>query len=377
MKKLILSVIALFFLIATGVPAYAQMATTAKQAIVVDTNTGTVLFEKNANDHMPTSSMSKVMTAYMVFEALKNGSLHLNDKFIISKKAWQTGGSKMFIKVGDKVAVEDLIRGLLIDSGNDAAVALSEGLGGSEEAFVKAMNIRAHEIGLTNSHFVTASGLPDPDHYSTARDLAVLAYRIITDFPEYYHYFSEKEFTYNKIRQPNRDLLLGNVRGVDGLKTGHTEVGGYGLMSSASRDGRRVIIVLNGMSSIQERKDEGVRLMEWAFRNFESKKLLTAGEQVDTAKVWLGQEEELPLVAATDLTIVMPKARRDEVKLSVKYDSPLKAPVKKGDPVGTMTVEVPDQKPVELKILAGADDERQGVFGRVKSRLGYLMTKGF
>ncbi|MBI1214580.1 MAG: D-alanyl-D-alanine carboxypeptidase [Alphaproteobacteria bacterium] len=377
MNKLMLSIAALLVLLTTGAPAYAQMSTTAKQAIVVDTGTGTVLFEKNANEHMPTSSMSKVMTAYMVFEALKNGSLHLKDKFTVSKKAWQTGGSKMFIKVGDRVSVEDLIRGLLIDSGNDAAVCLSEGLGGSEEAFVKAMNLRAKEIGLTNSHFVTASGLPDPDHYSTARDLAVLAYRIMTDFPEYYHYFSEKDFTYNKIHQPNRDLLLGNVSGVDGLKTGHTEVGGYGLMSSAQRDGRRVIIVLNGMGSIQERKDEGMRLMEWAFRSFESKKLLTEGETVDTAKVWLGKKEELPLVAAKDLTVVLPKAQRDDMKLTVKYDSPLKAPVKKGDKVGELDIAIPNQAPLKMDLLAGIDDPRQGIFGRVKSRLGYLITKDF
>lgn len=377
MKKLILSVIAFAFAVGVSAPACAQMTTTAKQAIVVDANTGTVLFEKNANERMPTSSMSKVMTLYMVFEALKNGSLHLTDKLNVSEKSWRTGGSKMFIKVGDKVSVENLIRGVIIDSGNDAAICLAEGLGGSEAGFVNAMNVRAKEIGLSSSHFVTATGLPDPEHYSTARDLAVLAYRIMTDFPQYYHYFSEPEFTYDKIRQHNRDPLLGNVQGADGLKTGHTEVGGYGLMGSASRDGRRIIVVLNGMQSVDERKNEGTRLMEWAFRSFENKKLLTKGEEVDKAKVWLGQDAQVPLIAANDLTIVLPKMQRDGVKITVKYQSPLKAPVKKGDAVGVLTVEVPNQKPVDVKLLAGNDDARQGVFGRVKSRLGYLLTKEF
>jgi D-alanyl-D-alanine carboxypeptidase (penicillin-binding protein 5/6) len=239
------------------------------------------------------------------------------------------------------------------------------------------MNVRAKEIGLTGSHFMNATGLPDPEHYSTPRDLAVLAYRLISDFPEYYHYFSEKEFTYNKIRQQNRDPLLGRVSGADGLKTGHTAIAGYGLVGSAQRDGRRIILVINGLASEKDRQEEGVKLMEWAFRNFESKKIISKGEKIDEAKVWLGETGYVPMVAEREVFVVMPRAKRNELKLSVSYNEPLKAPLKAGDSVGKLKIEVPGQRPVEIGLLAGADEPKKGMFGRVGDRLNYLLTGKF
>jgi serine-type D-Ala-D-Ala carboxypeptidase (penicillin-binding protein 5/6) len=355
-------------------PARAQIETSAKQAIIVDAATGTVLFEKNAQERMPTSSMSKVMTMYLVFDELKRGKLKLTDELPVSERAWRMEGSKMFIKVGDRVKVEDLVRGVIIQSGNDAAVALGEGIAGSEDAFAEAMNARAKQLMMNDSHFMNASGMPDPEHYSTTHDLAVLAYRILKDYPEYYHYFSEKDFTYNKIKQANRDPLLGRLPGADGLKTGHTDIAGYGLIGSAERQGRRIILVMNGLDSEKARQEEGIRLMEWAFRNFENRKILSRGEIVDQAKVWLGREAQVPLVAESDVTVVLPRDKRAELKLTVRYNNPVKAPVTQGDEIGALRIEVPNQKPAEVKLLAGADVTRKGVFGRAKDRLGYLLT---
>jgi D-alanyl-D-alanine carboxypeptidase (penicillin-binding protein 5/6) len=375
MKKTVTTIIMIAALV-LGITVQAraqQIDTIAKQAIVLDAATGTVLLKKNADEKMPTSSMSKTMTAYMIFEALKSGHIKLDDEFDISEKAWKMQGSKMFVMIGTKVKVEDLVRGILIQSGNDATIAMAEGVAGSEEAFVDAMNKRAQEIGMTSSHFMNASGWPDPEHYSTSRDLALLAYRIITDFPEYYSYFSEREFTYNKIKQQNRDPLLGRVAGADGLKTGHTDIAGYGLIGSAERNGRRVIMVINGLASEKERQEEGIRLMEWAFRNFEMKTLVAKDETLDTARVWLGATPEVALVAEKDVSIVMPRGQNKDMKLSVRYTAPIKAPVKKGDAIGDLVIDIPGQSSSTVKLLAGADVARAGVFSRVKSRLEYLV----
>lgn len=373
MKKTLFTVLAWAMLTVSTAQAEG-IDTIATQAILVDAATGTVLLDKKANERMPTSSMSKVMSMYMVFEDLKRGRIHLDDMMTVSEKAWRMEGSKMFIQVGDQVKVEDLIRGVVIQSGNDAVVALAEGIAGSEEAFVDAMNVRAKELGLANSHFMNVSGWPDPDHYSTPRDLSLLAFRIINDFPEYYHYFSEREFVYNKIKQQNRDPLLGRFPGADGLKTGHTDVAGYGLMGTALRDGRRLILVVNGLQSIKDRADESVRLMEWGYRNFESKKLVIAGEEISTAETWLGATPDISMVASKDVFVVMPKARRNEIKLTASYVAPIMAPVKKGAEIGTLKIEVPDQQTVTIPLLAGVDLERKGMFGRAMDRFHYLTT---
>ncbi len=354
------------------------LETPAKQLIVVDAATGTVLIDKASTDRMPTASMSKVMTLYMVFEAIERGQIKLADKFTVSEKAWRMEGSKMFIQVGTQVSVEDLIRGVAIQSGNDATVALAEGIAGSEESFIEAMNKRAKEIGLANSNFMNSSGWPDPNHYSTAADLAVLAYRIINDFPQHYHYFSEREFTYNNIKQQNRDPLLGRLPGADGLKTGHTEEAGYGLIGSAIRDGRRVIMVINGLESWDQRVEESVKVMEWAFLNFDWKTIIAKDQEVTKAPVWLGMSPDVPLVAEKDVKIVLPSTAGDVTPpMTVSYDGPIAAPIVKGDKVGSLKIEMPaGQPPVEMALLAGADVPALGFFGKAGARLSHILTGG-
>lgn len=350
--------------------------TIAKQAVVIDAATGTVLLDKDANTPMPTASMSKVMTLYMVFDAIKQGRISLTDKFTVSERAWKMGGSKMFIQVGTQVSVEDLIRGVAIQSGNDAAVALAEGVGGTEEDFARIMTARAKEIGMTNSNFANASGWPDPNHHSTAHDLAVLAYRVVTDFPEFYHYFGEREFTYNNITQQNRDPLLGRLPGADGMKTGHTEEAGFGLIGSAQRDGRRIIMVINGLDSMKSRSDEGVRIMEWAFRNFELKTIFAQGQQAARVPVWLGDRADVMAVAEKDVKALLPRIGGGQVGVNVIIDAPVHAPVKKGDNLGVVQVTMPDGKQQDVNLLAGEDVNRVGFFGRISARLSNLVGGG-
>lgn len=350
-----------------------QTATIAEEAILVDMQTGQVLLEKEPHKHMPTSSMSKTMTIYMVFEALKDGRLKLEDEVLVSEKAWRKGGSKMFIKVGAKVKVEDLIRGVIVQSGNDAAIALAEALGGSEEVFAASMNQKAQELGMTDSNFVNASGWPDPDHYSSARDLAILSMHLIRDFPEYYHYFAEKEFTYNDIHQNNRNPLLFRNMGVDGLKTGHTEVAGYGLMASAERNGRRLVLVVNGLESEQQRADEAARLLEWGFRSFKNVLLFEAGDEVTEAKIWMGQPKSIPLVVKDDVFVTIPIAEKDKLKVKVIHKDPLSAPVAQGDEVGELVVEVPGLGKHAYTVVAGAAANELGLFNQVMAKAQFFL----
>lgn len=344
----------------TGLAEPIQSHTIAKQAILVDAETGMVLFAKNADEKMPTSSMSKAMTIYEVFVALKDGRLSLDGKLKVSEKAWRKGGSKMFVEVGKHVAVEDLVRGVLIQSGNDATIVLAEGLAGTEESFAAMLNERAAMLGMKDSHFMNASGWPDPDHYSTARDLATLSAAIIRDFPEYYHYFSEREFTYNNIKQRNRNPLLYRDMGADGLKTGHTEVGGYGLMASGIRNGRRVILVMNGLEDEKARAQEGARLLEWGMKGFENVTLFEAGGVVGQAPIIMGKEQQVPLVIAEALDVTVPVTAKDDVKIDVVYAAPFEAPVAKGMPMATLRVDIPKVGVVERPLLAGADVKRLG-----------------
>lgn len=366
---------ALFLFVA--VEARAEVHTPATNAILVDVQSGAVLLDKGAGDRMPTSSMSKVMTAYMVFEALKTGQLQLDSTLPVSEKAWRKQGSKMFVEVGKNVKVEDLIRGIIIQSGNDATIVVAEGLGGTEENFARIMTDRAKELGLNSSNFANASGWPDPNHYSTARDLAVLAHRIITDFPEYYPYYSEREFTYNNIRQPNRNRLLARNMGVDGLKTGHAEEAGYGMIASAIRGDRRLILVVNGLESENQRASETARLLEWGFRGFENRKIISAGDVVDHAAVWMGKESSVALTTQDDILVSLPVARRGEVKMAVLYDGPVSAPVRQGDRIARVQIEIPGQAPFEKPLFAAADVDRKGFFSRAIARARYLITGAY
>ncbi len=359
-------------------PAHASdgaMTTLAQQAIIVDYDTGTVLFEKNADEHMPTSSMSKVMTMYLVFDALKKGDIRLDDEFLVSEKAWKKGGSKMFVPVGKKVKIEDLIRGVLIQSGNDATIVLAEGLAGNEDNFALALNRKAKELGMTNSHFMNASGWPDPDHYSTARDLATMATATIRNFPDYYGYYSEKEFKYSGISQPNRNPLLQANIGADGMKTGHTEDGGYGLIGSGlSKDGRRVVMVLNGMSSKAERKNEGRRLLQWGLNGFKTVSLFKDEKILGEAPVYLGINTQVPLQAKEAVQFVVPKIFSRDLKVEIQYDSPLKAPIEKGQEVGVVKVHIPKGEIIEVPLIATRNVGELGFFPRLIQKARLLTT---
>ncbi|HET8727308.1 MAG TPA: D-alanyl-D-alanine carboxypeptidase family protein, partial [Alphaproteobacteria bacterium] len=255
----------------------------------------------------------------------------------------------------------------IVQSGNDASVVVAEALAGSEAEFARRMTERAKELGLTNTNFVNATGWPDPDHYSTARDLALLAEHLIVDFPQYYHYYSQLEFTWNGIKQGNRNPLLYKNMNVDGLKTGHTEAAGYGLTASAERDGRRLILVVNGLPDVNARSEEGERLIEWGFREFDTYTLFDAGETVETAAVWQGDPATVPLVPASDVAMTLRRAARDDLKVAVRVTEPVSAPVAKGQAIATLVVSVPGVPDREIPLIAGADVERQGFFGRVYS----------
>src|SRR5271170_1054331 len=287
---------------APGYPT-AGMETQATHAFVIEVETGAVLLDKAAEERMPPASMSKIMTAYVVFDMLKQGSAKLDDELPVSERAWRLQGSKMFVPIGGRLKIDDLLKGVIIQSGNDACLVLAEGLAGSEEAFVELMNQKAKQIGLKDSHFANVDGLPSPDHWMTARDLATLSIRTIEDFPEYYHYYSEMGYEFNNIKQGNRNPLLYKGVGADGLKTGHTEEAGYSLTASVQREDRRIILVLGGLPTMKARAQESERLIEWAFREFHDYRLFAAGDKVDDGEVWLGAEAKVPLTVGKDFVV--------------------------------------------------------------------------
>ncbi len=349
---------------ATGAGA-ATIDTMARQVILIDATTNTVLFEKNADQHMPTSSMSKVMTAYMVFDALKAGRLSLDDTLQVSERAWRMQGSKMFTELGARIKVEDLIRGMIIQSGNDASIVLAESLGGNEDAFARQATKRARELGMKDSNFLNATGWPSDEHYSTCRDLATLAKALIDNYPEFYHFYSERDFTYHGIKQGNRNPLLYRNMGVDGMKTGHTEVAGYGLIASALRDGRRLILVVNGLPNMQTRADEPARLLEWGFREFSVFNLLKPGEAVDDLPVWLGQQPSVTAVTGGGLRVTMAQEERRGLKVTMQAQVPMPAPITKGQTVGKLVITAPGFITREVPLVAGNAVERLGFFGRL------------
>ena len=354
-------------------PPVSAIETTAREAFLIDATTGRVLLDKNSDVSMPPASMSKIMTIYMVFERLKDERLALDDELLVSEKAWRMGGSKMFVEVGTTVRVEDLLRGVIVQSGNDACIVLAEGLSGTEEAFAEEMTRKAREIGLTGSSFANATGWPDPNQRMTARDLATLARRIIEDFPEYYHYYAETEFTYGGIRQMNRNPLLYKSLGADGLKTGHTEEAGYGLTASVVQGDRRIILVLNGLGSQKARSEESARLIGWALREYDNYTLFKPGETVDEAPVWLGEAANVPLVMPEGVTVTLSRKARRDMRVTVVYDAPIPAPLRAGQEVAKLVVNAPGEAPVEFPLMAGADVERLGIFGRVTTSLQYLV----
>jgi D-alanyl-D-alanine carboxypeptidase (penicillin-binding protein 5/6) len=348
--------------------------TGAKQAIVVDCDTDAVLLEKNADERMPPSSMSKLMTMYMVFDMLTQGRLKPDQELPVSERAWRMGGSKMFVQIGATVPVEALMRGVIVQSGNDACVVLAEAISGSEQQFAEAMNQKARGIGLTSSTFRNATGWPDPEHRTTCRDLARLAKRIIADFPEYYAIYNERSFRWNDITQENRNPTLARVPGADGLQTGHTEEAGYGLTASAKRGERRLVLAFNGLPTMKARAEESERLLEWGFREFENVSLFRAGETVEEVPVYLGDRRTVPLVGARDVVVTLPRQWRRNLQARLRYDAPVAAPIAKGRELGRLEVSGQGVPAMSLPLLAGADVKRLGLIPRIPAVLEHLIS---
>jgi len=354
-------------------PSQVGIGTLARHAFMVDPQTSTVLLYKDADTPMPPSSMSKMMTIYILFEELAAGRLKLDTRFRVSERARNMGGSRMFLELGSEVTIEDLIKGIIVLSGNDACVVVAEGLAGTEESFAERMTKRGRELGMTKTVFKNSSGWPAEGQYTTARDLAVLAWRTIDDYPKYYRYYSEVNWTYNNIRQENRNRLLKITPGTDGLKTGHTEEGGYGQTTSAVRDGRRLILVVNGLASMAERAQETSRLMEWGYRESANTTVFRAGDTVVEAPVWLGAQDKVPLVIPRPVQITAPTGQTVTPRVVARFEGPLPAPVVKGTKVGTAAVTLPDGRVVEYPLETGAAVPRMGVIGRVTALIQHYL----
>lgn len=348
----------------------------AKQALLIDLTTGTILYEKEADRLVSPSSMSKIMTVYLVFNEIKQGRLSLEDTFTVSKKAWKMRGSRMFIRVKSDITVSDLLRGVIVQSGNDAAIALAEGVAGSEEAFVEMMNRKAQEIGARDAHFTNATGWPDSGHQMTLRDLAVIATRTMMDFPDYYALYKEPSFTYNNIKQPNRNPLLFEKVGCDGLKTGHTDLGGYGLVASTLQKGRRLLMIINGCKTKKQRAQASKRLITYGYRAFASTILYSAGQTVEEADVWMGVKNKISLVSETDIAITVPRSLIKDIVIEVVYKTPLQAPISVGDPVAKVVVKIPGKPDKEYPLIAGETSKKVGFFSRIGSAFSYLVFGG-
>ena len=334
--------------------------TSAPQAMLVEADSGSILYERDADKLIYPASLAKMMTAEYVFNEVKQGRLKLDDEFIISEDAWRRGGapsrtSSMFAPIHSKVRVEDLLRGVIIQSGNDASIALAEGIAGNERTFAERMTKRAREIGLSKSTFMNATGLPDPDQKVTVRELAQLARHIIHTYPDFYKIYGEREFTWNKIRQYNRNPLFQVDVGADGLKTGYTKESGYGLVGSAVQNGLRLIVVVAGLETANERASEGRKLLEWGFRSFHSRPLFAEGQTIGEAKVYGGDRGRVPLIPAKAVRIMLPRNANDKIIARIVYTGPVPAPVKKGQQIGRLKVWRNDAVALEMPLYAGAD----------------------
>lgn len=360
------------------VPAEAAYETQSRAAILYDVETDTILFEKNADEALPPASMSKLMTLYMLFEALRDGRVTLDTTFSVSTKARLMGGSTMFLDETDRPRVEDLIKGIVVQSGNDACVVVAEGLAGTEDAFARQMNQRAPDIGLTNSTFANSSGWPNPNHRMSVRDLATLASHIITEFPEYYGYFALEEFDFDG-RSPsnrfNRNPVLGLGLGADGLKTGHTEEAGYGLVGSAKQGERRIVFVFTGLNSTAERRQEAEAMINWGFRQFLSRQLATAGTTIADIPVWMGDFQQISAVAKNDIDLLVPAVGQDTLETRVEYQTPLEAPIAEGDVVAELVVTARDMPEKRLPLVSDRNVARGGFLPRIRASSSVLFDK--
>ena len=369
MKKLIF-VFFLFLVLSKNVFA---IETIAKQAILYDMDTKSVLFKKNSDQLVSPSSMSKIMTIYYVFKKISEGELSLQDEFIVSKKAWKKGGSKMFVKVNEKVKVEDLIRGIIVQSGNDACIVLAEGLSGSEKLFSEELTELGKEIGLKNSFFTNSTGWPDPQHLMTVDDLLTLSIRTIKDFPDLYHYYSEKEFTFSGIKQLNRNPLLFTDLNSDGLKTGHTSLGGYGLVATVKKNDRRLILVLNGLNSSKDRAKEAQRLLKIGFNQYEILKIAKANEKLKTLNVWGGDKKKINIFSKDEIKITIPKKIKKQLSFAIKYQSPLIPPITSEEPIGEFLIKKNKEILKKFKLFTDQNVRKMNFFQKIGHNFRYLL----
>lgn len=355
----------------------AAPALSAKAYILIDVNSGKVIAEKNSNEHLPPASLTKMMTLYVVSNALKHEQIHLNDMVRVSHDAWKIGGSRMFIKEGDQVAVEDLLKGIIVDSGNDACVAMAEHVGGTENAFTDIMNQHAQNLGMKESHFTDSTGLPDPNLYTTAKDLAILGRALITDFPEYYGWYKQKWFSYNNIRQPNRNRLLWRDNQVDGLKTGHTSDAGFCLVSSAKRDNMRLLAVVLGEPSDSVRADDSEKLLNYGFRFFETHQLYKSGQAISELPLYKGQVEKLSVGLNGDHFVTIPAGQYSRLSITSKIPSYIQAPIKKGDKVGELVIQFDNNVISTRPLYALQDVESGGLYTRAKDTIRLAFRNWF
>ena len=382
MKKLFILITFLLSIWSTVVQGF---STTAKTAFVIDNTTGEVLLSKDINRPIPPASMSKLMTLWMVFESLDEGKLEMDDTFKVSRKAWKKGGSKMFLREGESVKIEDLIKGVIIQSGNDACIVLAEGLAGTEENFAELMTIRAKEIGLTNSNFKNSTGWPDPDHKMSSSDLVTLATKIREEYPSYYTIFNDLEFTWDGISQRNRNPLLSMNLGADGLKTGYTDEAGYGLIASAKQNERRITFVITGLKSIGQRAREAKGITTWAFKKFRLKTYFEKNGTILEVPVWRGKKERVKITAANHVQLLIANDSKEDLKMHVVLKEPLIAPLKKGQKInGHLVVEKAslikensDKKQLFFPIIVSEDLGRGGVVNKVRTNLHTLKSNFF
>ena len=374
-RSFLLGLIAGAALIAGG--AQAEIMTNASHAILVDYDSGEVLFCKSCDEPMPPSSMSKLMTVELVFQRLKDGRLKPEDTFHVSEIAWRQGQkdneSKMWVALNSDVSVDNLLKGIIVQSGGDACVVVAEALGGSEAGFADMMNARAKEIGLTHSHFANSSGLPDPGQIMSAEDLAKLSAYVIRTYPDYYKYFAIKDFTWSNIHQPNRNTLVDENIGVDGLKTGHTEAGGYGIVASSLRNGRRLILVLNGMKSEHERINEARRLLDVGYREFKDYQIAATGNVLDNVAIWGGAKDSVGVTVKDPVTVMLPVDARRDMKVTLRYDGPVRAPVAAGQQIGTLTVTAPGKQDKVVPVVAAEAVPSNGFLDKMMTGLQVLI----
>ena len=349
----------------------------AKQVIIYDHEADEVLFEKNADQIMKPASMAKVMTAYIIFDKLKDQSLQMSDTFLVSNRAWRMGGSRSFLELNTNVSIKDLLLGLIVQSGNDAAVVLAEGISGGEEAFAREMNRYAKILGMNNTYFTNATGWPHPDLKTTSRDLIILTRNIINNFPKLYELFNEKIFTYNNIKQSNRNPLLYSMNGADGLKTGHTNESGYGLIGSVKKNNRRVSIVINGLNSKKKRTFESKRLFNIVFRETALLSLFNDKKSLARANVWLGKQPQVDLVAEKAFKKIISPLEFNKTKIKIQWQDPISAPITKGDKVGNIFIDIPGKKLIKQNIVSSQSIDTMSTFMKAKSILMYLLYGEF